>query len=481
MDLLGVFRPDLILADIRLPGMDGLEMARRVKKNPQTRTIKVVAVTSSAQADDILRAAEAGCDAYLTRPIETQVLASRIREVLDRAVKVPADHRLPSPKAPEPAPVPAPLPAPAAAEIEGLRSLFLSEGEAKTREMLENLNAGLDTGVAARQLHSWIGSAGLLGHLELSQMVRTLEQMLLQPPYDWQAVREHLSTLLLTFSELRQSAEAAIPDRVAEALRGKRVALVGFLSDAADKMCAALAQVGARPRLFDVSDGPEYHPVQECDVVVVQVGPQTLHSVWINEAGAVAAAQRLVLAGQRRDLLELPSSVLSREVELLAEPWDVEEILLRLHMAISRRRPDHAAAMPAAAAEVPPAAPVAAPVRPKVVLADDDAIVLTVVGSTLQNYGMTCETASNGKDALRLIRESKPHVAVLDVNMPGHDGYEVLSAVRAANLPVAVILLTARQREGDILRGFQLGADDYLVKPFNPLELMARMKRLLRR
>jgi len=67
------------------------------------------------------------------------------------------------------------------------------------------------------------------------------------------------------------------------------------------------------------------------------------------------------------------------------------------------------------------------------------------------------------------------------VNMPGHDGYEVLSAVRAANLPVAVILLTARQREGDILRGFQLGADDYLVKPFNPLELMARMKRLLRR
>jgi DNA-binding response OmpR family regulator len=94
---------------------------------------------------------------------------------------------------------------------------------------------------------------------------------------------------------------------------------------------------------------------------------------------------------------------------------------------------------------------------------------------------MQCETVNNGSDALRLIRREKPQVVVLDVNMPGMDGYEVLSAVRAEKLPSLVILVTARQQEQDILRGFQLGADDYLVKPFNLLELVARIRRLLRR
>jgi len=61
------------------------------------------------------------------------------------------------------------------------------------------------------------------------------------------------------------------------------------------------------------------------------------------------------------------------------------------------------------------------------------------------------------------------------------DGYQVLSSIRAEKLPVRVVLLTARQQETDIIRGFTLGADDYIVKPFNPLELAARLKRLLRK
>lgn len=160
---------------------------------------------------------------------------------------------------------------------------------------------------------------------------------------------------------------------------------------------------------------------------------------------------------------------------------------MRLHLALHRPIPAIAPleADPVAAAPAPEV-PVAVPppqtiLHPRVVLADDDGIVVTVVGSTMRNYGMTCQTATNGMDALRLVRETQPNVAVLDLNMPGMDGYEVLAAIRAEGLAVSVILLTAHQREGDILRGFQLGADDYLTKPFNPLELMARIKRLLRR
>jgi two-component system OmpR family response regulator len=65
--------------------------------------------------------------------------------------------------------------------------------------------------------------------------------------------------------------------------------------------------------------------------------------------------------------------------------------------------------------------------------------------------------------------------------MPGMDGYQVLAAIRKECLPVPVILLTARSQENDISRGFVLGADDYIVKPFNLVELVARLRRLLRR
>jgi len=113
-----------------------------------------------------------------------------------------------------------------------------------------------------------------------------------------------------------------------------------------------------------------------------------------------------------------------------------------------------------------------------VVIADDDDAVRTVVRSALEKYGWRCRVATNGSDALQLIREQRPDAAVLDVNMPGMDGFEVLAAVRAEGIPVRVILLTARQQEQDVLRGFSLGSDDYVVKPFSPMELVARLKRL---
>ena len=114
-------------------------------------------------------------------------------------------------------------------------------------------------------------------------------------------------------------------------------------------------------------------------------------------------------------------------------------------------------------------------------LADDDATVLTLVGAAIKNFGMECSTAADGRSALESIRRIRPHVAVLDVNMPGMDGYEVLAAIRAEEIPVRVLLLTARQQESDVIRGFMLGADDYVVKPFSPMELVARVKRMLMR
>ena len=121
----------------------------------------------------------------------------------------------------------------------------------------------------------------------------------------------------------------------------------------------------------------------------------------------------------------------------------------------------------------------ATPGRPKIVIADDDIIVRAVVRSTPESFGMECRAASSGSEALAMIRERCPQAAVLDVNMPGMNGFEVLAAIRQSGLDIKVIMLTARQHERDVLNGFELGADDYLLKPFIPLELAARIKRLM--
>src|SRR5690242_15981999 len=85
LDLLRGYHPRLILADIQLPGMDGLEMTRRVKSDERTRDITVVALTAYAMKGDEERAREAGCDGYITKPIDTRTLGLRIREYLDRS------------------------------------------------------------------------------------------------------------------------------------------------------------------------------------------------------------------------------------------------------------------------------------------------------------------------------------------------------------------------------------------------------------
>jgi len=101
----------------------------------------------------------------------------------------------------------------------------------------------------------------------------------------------------------------------------------------------------------------------------------------------------------------------------------------------------------------------------------------------LMNSNMNCEAVSGGKGVLKAVQTSKPDLIVLDINMPDLDGFEVLSALKKNQntKDIPVVLVTARQQESDIVRGFALGADDYVKKPFSPLELVARINRSVRR
>jgi DNA-binding response OmpR family regulator len=121
--------------------------------------------------------------------------------------------------------------------------------------------------------------------------------------------------------------------------------------------------------------------------------------------------------------------------------------------------------------------------RPLVLVADDEEDVLNLVALQLERHEFDVVRATNGTEALDLAQRERPDAAVLDVMMPGLNGYEVVSQMRKGEETkhIPVLLLTARAGGVDIMHGYEVGADDYLKKPFTPQDLIEHVQALLAR
>jgi DNA-binding response OmpR family regulator len=119
--------------------------------------------------------------------------------------------------------------------------------------------------------------------------------------------------------------------------------------------------------------------------------------------------------------------------------------------------------------------------RGSVLVVDDEPTIGEVVSRYLQRAGYETRVAEDGLAALEAVAERAPDLIVLDLMLPGLDGLEVMRRVRAEDRASAIILLTAKGEESDRIIGLRLGADDYVVKPFSPAELVARVDAVLRR
>ena len=115
-----------------------------------------------------------------------------------------------------------------------------------------------------------------------------------------------------------------------------------------------------------------------------------------------------------------------------------------------------------------------------VLIVEDDTRIATLVTLYLEREGFTTRTAVDGRQALELARRYPPSFVILDLMLPAVDGWEVCRALRRTS-DVPILILTAREDELDRILGLELGADDYVVKPFSPRELVARVKAILRR
>jgi DNA-binding response OmpR family regulator len=116
----------------------------------------------------------------------------------------------------------------------------------------------------------------------------------------------------------------------------------------------------------------------------------------------------------------------------------------------------------------------------KILLVDDEPQIVRVLKGYLENAGYRVLSALDGKTALDLFSREKPDFVILDLNLPGVDGLDICRTIRdTSNVPL--LMLTARSEEADRIIGLELGADDYIVKPFSPREIVVRVKTILRR
>lgn len=119
--------------------------------------------------------------------------------------------------------------------------------------------------------------------------------------------------------------------------------------------------------------------------------------------------------------------------------------------------------------------------KTKVLLVEDEAVLAMVVKETLEMNGFEIEVASNGVEGWTRFKNSQPDICVIDVMMPRKDGFSLVEDIRKIDDLVPIIFLTAKVQTGDVLKGLEIGADDYMKKPFSMEELMLRIKKLVRR
>jgi two-component system response regulator RegX3 len=119
--------------------------------------------------------------------------------------------------------------------------------------------------------------------------------------------------------------------------------------------------------------------------------------------------------------------------------------------------------------------------RIEVLVVEDEAAIRGGLCDVLAYHGFAPEGVERGDDGLRIALEGRHALLLLDVMLPGTDGFTICEAVRAAHPRLPILMLTARGSEDDVLRGFEVGADDYVTKPFSIAELMARVEALMRR
>ena len=339
MTVLAQFRPRLILMDLQLPGENGFELTRRLKADPATRDIIVVAVTAYAIPGDEEKAQLAGCSGLITKPLDTRTLPAAVklhlgtRQVAQPAFQPGDYHDL----------------------LTELRANFLIDGEEESGQLLHTLAQGFDLDRAQRMAHRWTGIGGILGFAEIARKARGIEDFLADPSEQYHYGRDRagrdcsmiaagecvsrLRSELLGIRELFTQAVQGkretpdLPPAVGRALADKRFAVIGFEPAEAARITGALEHARARCRVF--RDLPDNDTLQPFHAGVVNVCQGEGIFSWVHSGVSAESVKPILFVGSAETLLRREPGIPERSWDFLLGPWDGDELIFRAYRLFS--------------------------------------------------------------------------------------------------------------------------------------------------
>lgn len=425
------FHPRLILMDVQLPGIDGFELTRRLREDPEAREMLIVACTAIDDESGAETAKSAGCDGFIAKPIDAQTFADQIRRYLEPDAQ---------PTSTDPAEVPAEL-----------RKEFIAEGLKSSEAWTGADIAGLDLETVRREVHHWVGIGGTLGYPEITTCARELESMLEATPEQ------------ATFDMMRDLFTAAMAAGFEPAATepSLKAGIFGFDEPEFSSIRGALqTQEIDATDLGTMTEGlsAEFFAAHHLIVLNARVDPGI--RAWNNVFSHAGFAPPVIVISSLPEANQLESITAIRPADFIFAPWEPAEVCFRAARILKRRRTEK---------------------RRTVVLADDDPMVHSLLKAAFEKVNVDCRSAHDGREALDAIRNSSPDAAILDIGMPRISGLTVLTEIRksAQTRTIPVLMLTARQQKSEVSMALGFGANDYVVKPFDATDVVTRLLRLM--
>jgi DNA-binding response OmpR family regulator len=374
------------------------------------------------------------------------------------------------------------LDAPALA-VDEMRERFADGFQSRCDSIAVLMDSGADRNPAVptpllhRVLHQMIGLAGTIGFPSVSDRARDLDEFLAGVPHAGfdrvaaaarlQALRDALSVDADLpspgWSIQTESSRASDTILIVEDDHEQQQLMTGWLKQAGYRVvCVAAGE--------EVSDAARS---ARASAILLNVdlpgidGYETCRRLKTSDD--LSSLPVMFLTAHRGKDDRLTGLALGAD-DYLQKPIDPRELVLRLTRLVSRSVPP-ARAQPSTGRSRP---------RLSVVLAEDNPLVMRILDATMRAAHYDTVDAFDGSAALHAVETQSPDLLILDLMMPKMTGFEVLARLRHVPSRPKVIVLSARGREDDVTKAFDLGADDYMTKPFSPHELMARVERLLR-
>ena len=452
---------DLILLDQLMPDMPGTAVLKELRHNPSASRSPIAFFTATTRDEDVADLYALGAIDVIGKPFDPDGLVARVTQILKDSGKL------------DPAIVPE-----STSLNERLTGEFLVDGLHEARELLTMVDNPdtFEPTAAAHIVHRWIGHGGTFGYPNITALGRQIDG-------DIESFPRHRPRLRSNLRVIGQLFEAGPPvgedDEVFEGigrpptndmigqvkavLMQNRIAWVGFNHDDSRRLESIFSAASARQarELTQRSDLSDPAELEGIDLVL-----QRVHAGQPAEHLETSRGHRPTLYVGPPHAMS-PQVGLARGNDVAVCPVTPEELLLRTYRLLLA---DGQNGTRGTSSD-----------NRLVVIADDDRALAALLEQTLTEWQFKCHLVESGSDALAACRRDGPAAVILDVNMPGMNGFEVLSQLKSddATQSIPVVMATVRTEESDVLRGFALGAADYVAKPFSPVEVAARIQRIL--